>query len=80
MALGSTREIDKRDTNLWLDDMEALCHMTNSSEGIFNQVETSSGIVFGNGKRLKAESIGDKKGTMIQENGARVPILIRHCC
>ena len=78
MALGSPSEIDKMDTSLWLGDTGASCHMTNSSEGMFNQVKTNSGIVFGNGQRLKAEFIGDKKGTVIQKNGARVPILMKN--
>ena len=73
MALGSPNEIDKMDTSLWLGDTGALCHMTNSPEGMLNQVKTNSGIVFGSEQRLKIESIGDKKGTVIQKNKARVP-------
>ena len=68
MALGSPSEIDKMDTSLWLGDTGASCHMTNNPEGMFNQVKTSSCIVFGNGQRLKAEFVTDKKGTMIQKN------------
>ena len=66
------------DTSLWLGDTGASCHMTNSPDGMFNQVKTNSGIVFGNGQRLKADFIGDKKGTVIQKNGARVPILMKN--
>ena len=33
-----------------------------------NQVKTSSGVVFGNGQKLKAKFIGDRKGTMVQKN------------
>ena len=75
---GGPSEIDKMDTSLWLGDTGASCHITNSHEGMFNQVKTNSGIVFGNGQRLKAKFIGDKKGTVIQENGARVPILVKN--
>ena len=78
MALGSPSEIDKMDTSLWLGDTGSSCHMINNPEGMINQVKTSSGIVFGNGQRLKAEFIGDKKGTVIQKNGARVPILMKN--
>ena len=78
MALGRPSEIDKMDTSLWLRDTGASCHMTNSPEGMFNLVKTSSGIMFGNGQRLKAEFIGDKKGTMIQKNGAGVPIFMKN--
>ena len=78
MALGSPCEIDKMDTSTWLGDTGASCHMTNSCEGMFNQVKTSSGIVFGNGQRLKSEFIEDRKGTVIQKNGARVPILMKN--
>ena len=52
--------------------------MTNNPEGMFNQVKTSSGIVFWNGQRIKVEFIGDKKGTVIQKNGERVPILMKN--
>ena len=34
--------------------------------------------MFGNGQRLKAEFIGDRKGTVMQKNGARVPILMKN--
>ena len=78
MALGSPSEIDKMDSILWLGDTGAPCHMTNSPEDMLNQVKTSSGIVFGNGQRLKAEFIADKKGTVIQKNEARVPILMKN--
>ena len=47
MALGSPSEIDKMDISLWLGDTGASYHMTNNPEGMFNQVKTSSGIVFG---------------------------------
>ena len=66
MALGSPSEINKMDTSLWLGDTGALCHMANSPEDMLNQVKTNSGIVFGNGQRLMAEFIRDKKGTVIQ--------------
>ncbi len=35
-------------------------------------------IVLGNGQRLKDVCIGDKRRIMIQENGARVPILMKN--
>ena len=78
MALRSPSEIDKMDTSLWLGDIGSLCHMTNSFEDMFNQAKTSSGIVFGNGQRLKAEFIGDRKGTVIQKSAVRAPILMKN--
>ena len=38
MTLGSPRKIDKTDTSLWLGATGALCHMTNSSEGIVERL------------------------------------------
>ena len=52
--------------------------MTNSIDGIFNKQKVDTGIVFGNGQRLKTVYIGDKKGIIIQKNGARVPILMKN--
>ena len=78
MALGNPIEIEAIDSDLWLGDMGASCHMTNSIDGMFNKQKVDTGIVFGNGQRLKAVYIGDKKGIVIQKNGARVPILMKN--
>ena len=51
--------------------------MTSSTEGMINQVKVTV-INLGNGKRLKVELIGDKKGTMIQKNEVKVPILMKN--
>jgi len=79
MALGNPTEIEAMDSNLWLGDTGASCHMTNSMDGMFNTKEVNTGIVFGNGQRLKAVYIGDKRGVVMQNNGARVPILMKKC-
>ena len=49
LALGSPSEVEAVDSNLWLGDTGAPCHMTNNKEGLFNQVKINSKIVFGNG-------------------------------
>jgi len=78
MALGNPTEIEAMDSNLWLEDTGTSCHMTNSMDGMFNTKEVNTGIVFGNGQRLKAVYIGDKRGVVMQKNGARVPILMKY--
>ena len=45
---------------------------------MFNQKKIDSGIVFGNGQRLKAECIGDKRGLVVQKDGSKAPILMRN--
>ena len=45
---------------------------------MFNKQKMDTEIVFGNGQRLKAVYIGDKKGIVMQKNGARVPILMKN--
>ena len=71
MVLGSPKEVETMDTSLWLGDSTgASCHMPNSLEGTINQVKVGTGIVFGNGQRLKAECIiGDKRGLVVSDCG-----------
>ena len=52
--------------------------MTNSLEGIKNLTNVNSGIVFGNGQRLKTIHIGEMVGSVIQRYGRRVPILMKN--
>ena len=78
LALGNPKEIENMDTSLWLGDTGASCHMTNNLEGMFNRTKVDSGIVFGNGQRLKAEYIGDKRGLVVQKDGSKAPILMRN--
>ena len=78
MALGNPNEVEAVDTDLWLGDTGASCHMTNSLEGMMNRVKVDSGIVFGNGQRLMAEYIGDKRGLVVQKDGTKAPILMRN--
>ena len=55
MALGNPTEIEAMDSDLWLGDTGTSCHMTNSIDGMFNKQKVDTGIVFGNGQRLKAD-------------------------
>ena len=50
MGLGSHNQVAAMDANLWLGNTGASSHMTNSSEGMVNQVKINTGIVFGNGQ------------------------------
>ena len=52
--------------------------MTNTQEGMKYLTKINTGIVFGNGQRLKATYIGEKAGSVIQKNGETVPILIKN--
>ena len=52
--------------------------MTDNKEGLFNQVKINSKIVFGNGQRLSAECIGEKRGVVVHKNGTKVPILMKN--
>ena len=78
LALGSPKEIENLDTSLWLGDTGASCHMTNNLDGMFNRTKIDSGIVFGNGQRLKAECIGDKRGLVVQKDRSKSPILMKN--
>ena len=78
MDLGSHNQVEPMDASLWLGDTGASSHMTNSSEGMVNQVKINTEIVFGNGQQLKAESIGDKRGLLVQKDGTRTPILLKN--
>ena len=75
MVLGSPNQVESMNTSLWLGDTGASNHMTNNSDGMVNQVEINTGIVFGNGQRLKAVFIGDKRGMVVQNDDTRIPIL-----
>ena len=61
-----------------MGDTGASSHMTNSSEEMVNQVKINTGKVFRNGQRLKAESIGDKRGLVVRKDGTRIPILLKN--
>ena len=52
--------------------------MTNTLEGMKILTKINTGIVFGNGQRLKATYIGKKAGRVIQKNGKTVPILMKN--
>ena len=78
MALGNPNEIEAMDTSLWLGDTGASCHMTNNLEGMLKRMKVDTGIVFGNGQRLKAECIGDKRGLVVQKDGTKAPILMKN--
>ena len=78
LALGNPTEVESWDNELWLGDTGALCHMTNTLEGMKNLTKINTGIVFWNGQRLKATYIGEKAGRVIQKNGKIVPILMKN--
>ena len=78
LALGSPNQVEAMDASLWLGETGASSHMTNSSEGMVNQVKINTGKVFRNGQRLKAESIGDKRGLVVRKDGTRIPILLKN--
>ena len=78
MALGSPTETDGMDDELWLGDTGASCHMTNNLKGMSNLEKISTGIVFGNGQRLKAVYVGDKRGTVVQKDGTKKSILMKN--
>lgn len=52
--------------------------MNNNTEGMAYQIKINTGIVFGNGQRLKAECFGDKRGIVAQKDGSQVPILLKN--
>ena len=72
LALSNPTEVESWDNELWLGDTGASCHMTNTLQGMKNLTKINTGIVFGNGQRLKATYIGDKTGSVIQKDGTRV--------
>ena len=78
MALGNPTEVQRMDEDLWLGDTGASCHMTNNLKGMRNLKKISSGIVFGNGQRLKATYVGDKKGIVVQRDGTKKVILMKN--
>ena len=70
-------EVESWDSKLWLGDTGASCHMTKTLRVMKNLTKNNTGIVFGNGQRLKATYIGEKVGSEIQRDGKRVPILMK---
>ena len=67
LALGDPTEVESWDNELWLGDTGASYHMTNTLECMKNLIKINTGILFGNGQRLKATYIGDKTGSVIQK-------------
>ena len=78
LALGNPTEVESWDNEMWLGDAGASCHTTNTLDGMKNLTKINTGIVFGNGQRLKVTYIGEKAGSVIQKDGTRVPILMKN--
>ena len=78
-AFMSQETKDQEEKNLekiWIGDTGATCHMTNSREGLFDIQPISSSVIFGNGERLTATHVGNKRGLVKQKDGTEKPIVL----
>jgi hypothetical protein len=69
----------QRDSNKWIGDSGASCHMTCSDKGMFNCRIIKSSVKVGNGKELPATKIGDKRMTVVQKVGSATDVLLKDC-
>ena len=64
LALANPTKVESWDSKLWLGDTKASCYMGNALEGMKNLTKINTGILFGNGQRLKATYFGEKVRTV----------------
>ena len=63
---------------VWIADLGASSHMTNTLQGIYNQRRISSKVKIGSGKYVEANIIGDISGIAIQKDGTKTDIMLRN--
>ena len=71
-------ETSKRDSNIYIGDSGASCHMVNSDEGMFDCTDIDEYITVGNGGKVRATKIGKKKLTLKQKDGTTTSILMKN--
>ena len=62
--------------NVYLADSGASCHMGPCNKGMFNIKSVTSDIKLGDGSILKAKCIGNKRVTVIQDDGTAVEVVL----
>ena len=77
MSKESKKNSKEVESQVWIGDTGASCHMTNSMEGLTNLRSIDSKIIFGNGEQLKATHVGNKKGYVCQIDGTEKPITLQ---
>ena len=65
-------------TNVWIGDTGASCHMTNSLDGMFNIRQISSNVQVGTGRTVTCTQIGDKRVTIRQQDGTSTFVVLQN--
>ena len=68
--------IEKANTNVFIGDTGASCHMTGSLAGMFDLQDIQESITVGNGQCTKATKIGKKRGTVKTMDGKQRDIVL----
>ena len=78
IALPMVDSIKGKDSNIYIGDSGASCHMVNSEDGMFDCQEIDEYVTVGNGGKVKATKIGKKKVTLKQKDGTTTNVLLKH--
>ena len=62
--------------NTWLGDTGASCHMRFNEDGMTEMEQIDEKITIGNGKSMVATKVGKWKGSILQENGELVSVVL----
>ena len=68
--------MEEHKNNYWIRDIGASQHMKATIEGLVDLVKTDTIINVGNSNKLKSSISGTFKGTVIQEDGTTVDIIL----
>ena len=81
MAMIKIEDADKKlnsmyKNNMYLADSGASCHMGPCNKGMFNIRPATSDIKLGDGSILKVKCIGNKRVTVIQDDGTAIEVVL----